>query len=133
MSLIDDVRRVLEAEGGLAYALLFGSAAREAMHALSDIDVAIEPAPGTVFDSIRLGQLAARLESAAGWPVDLVLMGEAPGPLAYRIFRDGQVLLERDRAALVSRKARAILDYLDFRPVEERCAAGVLRAATRRG
>ncbi len=35
----------------------------------------------------------------------------------------------RDRGALVSRKARAILEYLDFRPVEELCASGVLAAA----
>jgi hypothetical protein len=77
--------------------------------------------------------LTARLESAAGRAVDLVLLDEAPAPLAYRIFRDGRVLVERDHAALVARKARALLDYLDFRPVEERCAAGVLRAAAARG
>ena len=35
-------------------------------------------------------------------------------------------------AALVARKTRAILDYLDFKPVEDLCAAGVLRAAARR-
>jgi hypothetical protein len=53
--------------------------------------------------------------------------------LAYRIFRDGHVLIERDRRALVARKARAILDYLDFKPVEDLCTAGILRAAARRG
>jgi hypothetical protein len=54
-------------------------------------------------------------------------------PLAYRIFRDGRLLVERNHAALVARKARALLDYLDFRPIEEQCAAGVLRAAAARG
>lgn len=73
----------------------------------------------------------ARLESAAGRPIDLVLLDEAPAPLAYRIFRDGRLLFERDHAALTARKARAILDYLDFKPVEDLCAAGVLRAAAR--
>jgi hypothetical protein len=63
--------------------------------------------------------------------VDLVLLDEAPSPLAYRAFRDGQVVLERDHAALVARKARAILQYLDFKPIEELCASGVLRAASR--
>ena len=74
--------------------------------------------------------LRARL--AACW-VDLVLLDEAPAPLAYRIFRDGRLLVERDHAALVARKARVLLEYLDFKPVEERCAAGVLRAAAARG
>jgi hypothetical protein len=73
----------------------------------------------------------SRLESAAGRRVDLVILDEAPAPLIYRIFRDGRLLVERDHAALVARKARAILDYLDFKPVEDLCAAGVLRAAAR--
>jgi hypothetical protein len=50
-----------------------------------------------------------------------------------RIFRDGCLLVERDHAALVARKARAVLDYLDFKPVEDRCIAGVLRAAAAGG
>ena len=68
-----------------------------------------------------------------GRRVDLVLMDDAAAPLAYRIFRDGRVFLERDHAALVARKAQAILQYLDFKPVEELCTEGVLRAAARRG
>jgi hypothetical protein len=71
--------------------------------------------------------------SAVGRSVDLVLLDEARPALAYRIFRDGEVIIERDHAALVARKARAILDYLDFKPVEERCAAGILRATAARG
>ena len=62
-------------------------------------------------------------------PVDLVLMQEAPPGLAYRVFAGGRVILERDRAALVERKAQAIIDYLDFKPIEELCAGGVLAAA----
>ena len=61
--------------------------------------------------------------------MDLILLDEAPPSIAYRAFRDGQVVVERDRAALAARKAQAILEYLDFKPIEERCAAGVLRAA----
>ena len=53
-----------------------------------------------------------------------MLLDEAPAPLAYRIFRDGRLIVERDHAALVARKARVLLEYLDFKPVEERCAAG---------
>ena len=66
-----------------------------------------------------LGRLTARLESAAEREVDLVLIDEAPSPLAYRIFRDGRTLVESDHAALVARK--------------ERCTDGVLRAAASRG
>ena len=131
--MVDELRRILEEEPDIAYALVFGSAGRGRLQPTSDVDVALELRPGAPRDTATLGGLAARLESAVERPVDLVLMDDAPAPLAYRIFRDGRVLLERDRAALVHRKARAILEYLDFKPVEERCAEGVLRAAAGRG
>ncbi len=131
--MIDDLRRALESERDVAYALVFGSGGRGALRPTSDADIAIELRPGAPRDMATLGHLAARLESAAGRQVDLVLMDEAPSPLAYRIFRDGRIVVERDHVALVERKARAILEYLDFKPVEERCADGVLRAAAARG
>jgi uncharacterized protein len=130
---IGNLARVLESEPDISYALLFGSGARTALRPDSDLDIAIELRPGAPRDTPTLGCLVARLESAGGRRIDLVLIDEAPAPLAYRIFRDGQVLLERDRAAFVARKARAILDYLDFKPIEARCAEGVLRAAASHG
>lgn len=131
--MLDQLRRVLETDEHIAYALVFGSAARGALRPGSDVDVAVALREGAPRDVHALGLLAARLESAAGRAVDLVLLDEAPPAVAYRVFRDGRVLVERDRAALVARKARAILDYLDFKPIEARCAAGVLRAAAGRG
>lgn len=129
--MLDDLRRVLACEPDVAYALVFGSAARDALRPDSDVDVAIELRTGAVRDVLALGSLAARLESAVRRRIDLVLLDEAPPPLAYRVFRDGRILLEHDHAALVRRKARAILEYLDFKPIEDLCAAGVLRAAAR--
>lgn len=131
--MFDALRRVLEDEPGVAYALLFGSGARGRARLDSDADIAIELTTGAPRDVHALGRLAARLEAVAGRRIDLVLLDEAPAPLTYRIFRDGRLLVERDHRALVARKARALLDYLDFKPVEEQCAAGVLRAAAVRG
>jgi predicted nucleotidyltransferase len=127
--MLDRLRRALEAEVDVAYALVFGSAARGPLRPDSDVDVAVELRAGAPREVAALGAFVARLESAAGRPVDLVLLDAAPPPVAYRAFRDGRLLVERDHAALSARKARALLDYLDFKPVEERCAAGVLRAA----
>jgi uncharacterized protein len=127
------LRRELENEPDVLYALLFGSAARGALRADSDVDVAVELAPNADRTARAIGRLVSRLESATARTVDLVLLEEAPLPLAYRIFRDGHVLLERDHEALVARKARVIIHYLDWKPVEDRCVAGVLRAAANRG
>ena len=129
----DALRQALEREPDVAYALLFGSHARGTAHAASDVDIAVELRSGAARNVRALGALASRLESAAGRPIDLVLVDEAPIGLAYRIFRDGDLLVERDHGALVARKARAILDYLDWKPMEDLFTQGVLRAAAARG
>jgi predicted nucleotidyltransferase len=127
------LHHALEQEPDVTYAVLFGSGARGTAHAGSDADIAIELRSGAPRDVRALGGLAARLEAAAGRRVDLVLLDEAPAALAYRIFRHGRLLVERDHGALVARKARALLAYLDWKPIEARCAEGVLRAAAARG
>lgn len=129
--MLDALRRVLESEPRVAYALLFGSGGRGTLGPGSDLDVALGLIPGSPMTALELGDLASRLETAAGRPIDLVLLDEAPPGLAYRAFKDGCVLLERDRRALVERKARAILEYLDFKPVEDLCSRGVLAARGR--
>jgi len=127
--MVEALTAVLAADPRIAYALLFGSGVRGTTHLESDVDVAIGVAGPTSFDLIDLGALAAKLEAAAGRRVDLVLLDEASPGLAYRVFRDGHTIVARDKPALDARRARAILEYLDFRPVEQLCARGVLAAA----
>src|SRR5437016_784123 len=103
--MLDALRRILEAEPDIAYALLFGSRARGTERTSSEADVAMELKPGGARDVRTLGALNARLTAAAGRPVDLVLLDEAASPLAYRIFRDGRLLVEHDHGAMVARKA----------------------------
>jgi uncharacterized protein len=127
----DAVSKSLADDPRVAYALVFGSAGWAQAGPHSDLDVALGLAAGTTRGALELGALAARLEEAGGRPVDLVLLDEAPPALAYRVFRDGQLVAVRDPSALAARKARAILEYLDFQPIEELCARGALAAASR--
>jgi predicted nucleotidyltransferase len=127
--MIEAVRAELEADVRIAYALVFGTTVTRDEASARDLDVAVGLLRGTSLSVRDVGDLVSRLEKAAGKPVDLVLMDEAPPGLAYRIFAGGRVILERDRAALVARKAQAIIDYLDFKPIEDLCAGGVLAAA----
>lgn len=117
---------VFGADERIAYALVFGSRARGTAQPGSDVDVAIGFAAGARPELMELGLLASDLEKAAGGRVDLVLLDEAPPGLAYRVFRDGRPIVVRDGAALAARRARAILEYLDFRPIEEMLTRGVL-------
>jgi predicted nucleotidyltransferase len=128
---IERLRSVLEADRRLAYAILFGSRGRGSAHHGSDSDVAIGLARGATLSAADVGDLVSRLETATGGPVDVVLLDEAGPGLAYRVFRDGRVIFERDRHALVERKVRAILEYLDFRPIEDTFTRAVLGAGPR--
>jgi predicted nucleotidyltransferase len=126
---MDALRQVLADDVRVDYALLFGSSARGSAHCRSDLDVAVGLRSGVRLDPRELGDLVSRLEHAAGRPVDLLLLDEAPPAVAYRVFRDGRVIVENDHRAPAARKTRAILEYLDFRPLEELAARGVLSAA----
>jgi predicted nucleotidyltransferase len=128
---IERLRSALDVDARVAYALVFGSRARGEGHGRSDTDVAVGLVAGTTLSASDVGDLISRLESAAEGRVDLVLLDEAGPGLAYRIFRDGRVILEKDRAALVARRARAILEYLDFKPIEEKFTRAVLGAGPR--
>lgn len=117
---------VLDRDPRVAYALVFGSLARGKAHRASDIDVAIGLVADRTLPGLDAGRLVSDLERATGRTVDVVLLHEAPPALAYRVFRDGTVVSVRDRSALVARRARAILDYLDYRPFEQAFVRGVL-------
>jgi hypothetical protein len=126
--MLQALAQVLAAEAKIGYALLFGSRARGTAHAESDVDLAIG-GRGMEFSLLELGGLVARLEEAAETSVDLVLLDEAPPGLAFRIFQEGLVLLDRDPRAFVERKAKAMLEYYDWQPIEARLARAVLEAA----
>ncbi|MCC7043273.1 MAG: nucleotidyltransferase domain-containing protein [Acidobacteria bacterium] len=128
---MDRIAEALARDSRIAYALLFGSVARGDLHAGSDLDIAIGLMPGARWSAREAGVLVSDLEQASGRTVDLVILDDAPPAVAYRAFRDGVPLLVADRRRMVEQKTRAILDYLDFRPLESIAARGALSAATR--
>lgn len=129
--MLDALHRLLIDDSRVAFALVFGSSARGSAGPLSDLDVAIGASVGHLFSIAELGGLVAQIERVARRPVDLVLLDEAPPALAFRVFRDGHVVAVRDARALANRRAKAILDYLDFQPIEDLCTRGVLDVAAR--
>src|SRR6187455_2570729 len=126
---MDPIAEVLTRDSRIAYALIFGSVARGVSQTGSDLDIAIGVQPGVPYSVQEVGSLVADLEREAGRRVDLVIVNDASPAVAYRIFRDGAPLFVRNTGLLVAQKTRAILDYLDFRPVEQTATRGALAAA----
>ena len=112
------IRRALADVPHAAFAIVFGSTARGTSHAGSDLDIALGFTDGHRPTAREVGDIVSGLEGATGRTVDFLDLDRAPSGLAYRVIRDGKEVWVRDRTALVARKARVILEYLDFEPVE---------------
>lgn len=117
---------VFGARSDVTAVYLYGSAARG--ESARDLDVAVlfrsEPPPPR-----ELEELAAELQRAGaphGPEIDLrCLNGTAPRFRA-NVLRDARVLVDRDRAVRIAAEARALSEWLDFKPVWERMRARML-------
>ena len=115
----DDLRAQLrDAPPEIVCAYLFGSVARGEAGPTSDVDVAVlyEKTPAPELDAGPL-DLEGRLESALHRPAQLVVLNRAPADLVHRVLRDGQVLLDRDRAARIRFEVAKRNEYFDLEPI----------------
>ncbi len=121
------LREALDREQ-VAAAYLFGSQARGSQGPLSDVDVAVWATPGMDarqrFD-LRLALARAAQQALGGQQIDLVMLDDASPLLRHRAWRDGELLLDRDPRTRVRDEARALVEYLDTKPLREQTAAGV--------
>jgi predicted nucleotidyltransferase len=109
----------------VVFAYLFGSVARGDARSTSDLDVAImfDETPPSTLEALPTN-LALKLGTIAGVPVDLVVLNRAPPDLAKRVLRDGILVLDRDRSRRLAFEVRVRNDYWDMQPVWRRYRLG---------
>jgi predicted nucleotidyltransferase len=117
----------LDREGVVA-AYLFGSQATGKAGPLSDVDVAVV-FDGALDERARF-ELQLRLQGEATSAVrhdsvDLVVLNGASPLVRHRAIRDGKRLVDHDPVQRVRFEARAIVDYLDTRPLRAELARGL--------
>jgi predicted nucleotidyltransferase len=121
---------VADAPENIVAVYLFGSLARGTASPASDVDLGLllrrPPAPTL---EGRLLDYEADLERTIGRPVQVVVLNDAPPDLAYRVLRDGLVLLERDRGARLRFEVRTRNLYFDLLPVLTRYRRRALERA----
>ena len=126
--MVDALREALAGEPDVASALLFGSSARGTRRPGSDADVAVELAAGAARDAQALGRLIARLESAAGRQIDLVLLDEAPVlPASSEAFATFRNLIAHQYGALDGRRVY-VLASSDLKDLDTFCGEIARRA-----
>lgn len=115
----------------VAFAYLFGSAARGQGRPGSDLDVAIFLDAGVPSDlyldaSLRIAGRLGDATKLGG--VDVLVMNDAPLPLLGRIIRDRRVLYTRDEPARVEFESRKLREFFDFQIHAEPLDRALLRA-----
>ena len=110
---------VLSARPEILEAYLFGSLARGAGQAHSDIDIAVyvdeEKTKAGLF-GYRSELTAALMSGLSTNSVDVVILNRAPPLLYHRVLRDGSRLFSRDLRATTVREGRALSRHCDFAP-----------------
>lgn len=109
---------VCAAQPGVVAVYLFGSTARGAATASSDVDVAalFDRTPAHRLNGAKFA-LEGALERSLGHAVDLTVLNDAPVDLRTRVLRDGRLLLDRDRAARIAFEVRTRNEAFDLEPV----------------
>jgi len=127
LEVVDQLRRTLAAvlqshSDAVDCIYLFGSAARREAGPLSDLDLAIlfsDSLPSQARAELA-AELAGQAQRITGPTVDISILNDAPPVLKHRVIRDGRLLFVREEHRRVAFEVRAILEFLDFRPVLER-------------
>jgi predicted nucleotidyltransferase len=118
---------VLDQEGVVA-AMLIGLRARGTPEPLSDIDIAVWHEQGLDSAgrlSLQLDLAGAASEALGTNEVDIVMLNRAPPLLRHRAVWDARMLVERDPVARVRLDTRALLDYLDTKPLRAEMSRGL--------
>jgi predicted nucleotidyltransferase len=123
-TLVERLTEQLRNLPAIRLAAVFGSVARGTSHGKSDLDLAVRLDP----DSAAARQeIEVSLARALECPVDVIYMDEAPPLLRFEIARDGILLQESRPHEWSDFKARAMLDWYDWKPYAERINAAAIR------
>jgi predicted nucleotidyltransferase len=117
--LAERITDVLSARQEILEAYLFGSRARGAGQAHSDVDVAVVVDEQTIEPGLfgyRSELTAALMSGLRTNSVDVVILNSAPPLLYHRVLRDGLRLLSRDLRATTVREGRALSRHCDYVP-----------------
>ncbi len=131
MNLQSDIRRIIDYFKGrdeVSALYIFGSAANGKETAESDIDIAVlindRKKGRKTYESLKKTYYSASPKFSLR-PIDIVVLNTAPPFLKHRIIKTGKVLFDRNRRLRVRFTANAIIEYLDYKPIENICLKAV--------
>jgi hypothetical protein len=131
VNLQSDIRHIIDyfkSRDEISALYIFGSAANGKETAESDTDIAVlindHKKGRRTHDSLKKTYCAASPKLSIR-PVDIVILNTASPFLKHRIIKTGKVLFDRNRRLRKRFTANAIIEYLDYKPIEDICLKAV--------
>lgn len=131
MSTSNDIKRIIryfEGRDEVSALYVFGSLAKEKVTEESDIDIAVFVNEAKL-EKKNYERLKKEYYNASPTfsrrSVDIVILNTAPPFLKHQILKAGKILFDRNRKLRVRFTARAIMEYLDFKPLQDIMLKGV--------
>ncbi|MDI6798440.1 MAG: nucleotidyltransferase domain-containing protein [Candidatus Aenigmarchaeota archaeon] len=103
---------------GIDYAVIFGSASREALNVESDVDFGIKFRRLSKSSKILLRKIIRikkALEDELKRSVDIVVLNKANLGLCYEIFSTGKPVFLSNEEKFMEEKIKTLREYLDFK------------------
>lgn len=130
----EQLRDYFAGQPAVLLAYLFGSHARGQANPLSDLDIGVlheQSLDRKASFDLRLSLIGDLMGIFHENDVDVVILNEAPLPLAYRVLRDGLLLYARDEQTRILYQADTVSRYLDFKPFVDYQNRAILERARR--
>ncbi|RLI60839.1 MAG: nucleotidyltransferase domain-containing protein [Candidatus Thorarchaeota archaeon] len=120
---VERLSEMLTEEREVVFAYLYGSFMESGAR---DIDIAIYVDEGLVDDALRYQlRLSTKIEMAVRFPVDVLILNHAPMKLQYQAIK-GRLLICKDNEMRLGFVEQLLIDYLDYRPLEEQMIEDIL-------
>lgn len=125
---IERIKKYFRGRDEISALYLFGSLGKGRETQESDVDVAV-----LVNDARKGRKNYERLKreyydaspTFSSRPVDIVILNTAPPFLKHQILKTGKILFDRNRKLRVRFTTTAIMEYLDFKPLQDIMLKGV--------
>lgn len=131
MVIDEDIKRIIryfKTQTEVSTLYVFGSLAKGRKTSESDIDIAVLIDESKLrkinFEALKQKYYAASPGFSLR-PVDIVILNTAPPFLKHQVIKTGKILFDRNRKFRVRFTARAIMEYLDFKPLQDILLQGV--------
>ncbi|ADG13808.1 DNA polymerase beta domain protein region [Methanocaldococcus infernus ME] len=119
------IKKILDKKDEVVFAYIYGSFNETSF--FRDIDIGVYVDENKVKDFLEYElKLSTEIERVIGFPIDVKVLNSTPLRFKYRIIK-GEPLISRDEDVRLKFVEKVLMEYLDFKPIEEKIIEEILQ------